>query len=47
MFPIEVGTWRGSIAPWRATYGQALRSVGGMDWEMVQHYCDRIRHVFG
>ena len=31
MFPIEVGTWRASIAPWRAAYGPALRGVGGMD----------------
>ena len=31
MFPIEVGTWHASIAPWRAEYGRALRGVGGMD----------------
>ena len=31
MFPIEVGTWGASIAPWRAKYGRALRGVGGMD----------------
>ncbi len=31
MFPIEVGTWNASIAPWRAKYGRALRGVGGMD----------------
>jgi hypothetical protein len=31
MFPIEVGTWRANIAPWRARYGRALRGVGGMD----------------
>lgn len=31
MFPIEVGTWRASIAPWREKYGKALRGVGGMD----------------
>ncbi len=31
MFPIEVGTWNASIAPWRAQYGGALRGVGGMD----------------
>jgi len=86
MFPIEVGTWRASIAPWRADYGPALRGVGGMDkvvfsrdkaavdaeierlkplvalggfipcpdhriapdakWELVQYYCDRMRHTF-
>jgi len=31
MFPIEVGTWEASIAPWRETYGKELRGVGGMD----------------
>jgi uroporphyrinogen decarboxylase len=31
MFPIEVGTWDASIAPWRAKYGKALLGVGGMD----------------
>ncbi len=31
MFPIEVGTWNASIAPWRAQYGKALRGVGGMN----------------
>ena len=31
MFPIEVGTWGGSIDPWREKYGKALRGVGGMD----------------
>jgi hypothetical protein len=31
MFPIEVGTWGASIAPWRAAYGRELRGVGGMD----------------
>ena len=30
MFPIEVGTWGGSIAPWREKYGKELRGVGGM-----------------
>ena len=29
MFPIEVGTWEASIAPWRAKYGRELRGVGG------------------
>ncbi len=87
MFPIEVGTWHASIAPWRAQYGRELRGVGGMDkkvfaadyaavdaeierlwplvalggyipcpdhrippdakWENVQHYCERMRRVFG
>lgn len=31
MFPIEVGTWRASIAPWRARYGPRLRGVGGVN----------------
>ena len=31
MFPIEVGTWNASIAPWREQYGKTLRGVGGMD----------------
>lgn len=31
MFPIEVGTWHASIAPWREKYGQQLRGVGGMN----------------
>lgn len=31
MFPIEVGTWNASIAPWREQYGLELRGVGGMD----------------
>ncbi len=31
MFPIEVGTWHASIAPWRERYGKGLLGVGGMD----------------
>ena len=31
MFPIEVGTWKASIATWRQEFGQQLRGVGGMD----------------
>ena len=31
MFPIEVGTWEASIAPWRDEYGKGLLGVGGMD----------------
>jgi uroporphyrinogen decarboxylase len=31
MFPIEVGTWNASLAPWREKYGRELRGVGGMD----------------
>ncbi len=30
MFPIEVGTWNASIAPWREQYGPGLLGVGGM-----------------
>jgi uroporphyrinogen decarboxylase len=31
MFPIEVGTWDASMAPWREQYGKAVLGVGGMD----------------
>lgn len=31
MFPIEVGTWDATIAPWREKYGKDLRGVGGMN----------------
>jgi hypothetical protein len=31
MFPIEVGTWNASIAPWRQQYGKEVRGVGGMN----------------
>ena len=31
MFPIEVGTWDASLAPWRETYGKSLLGVGGMN----------------
>jgi uroporphyrinogen decarboxylase len=31
MFPIEVGVWNASIAPWREKYGRELRGVGGTD----------------
>jgi uroporphyrinogen decarboxylase len=31
MFPIEVGTWNASIAPWRERFGRELRGVGGVD----------------
>jgi hypothetical protein len=37
MFPIEVGTWDASIAPWRARYGRELRGVGGMDKRVFAH----------
>lgn len=31
MFPIEVGTWDASIAPWRKQYGREIRGIGGMN----------------
>jgi hypothetical protein len=37
MFPIEVGTWDASLAPWRARYGRELRGVGGMDKRVFAH----------
>lgn len=37
MFPIEVGTWNASIAPWREQYGKKLRGVGGMDKRVFAH----------
>lgn len=37
MFPIEVGTWNASIAPWRQQYGKALRGVGGMNKVVFSH----------
>ncbi len=37
MFPIEVGTWNASIAPWREQYGKTLRGVGGMDKRVFAH----------
>ncbi len=37
MFPIEVGTWRASLAPWRRQYGRELRGVGGMDKTVFAH----------
>jgi len=37
MFPIEVGTWDASIAPWREKYGRELRGVGGMNKVVFAH----------
>ena len=37
MFPIEVGTWNASIAPWRKQYGKELRGVGGMNKVVFAH----------
>jgi len=31
MFPIEVGTWGASIAPWREQFGKGLMGIGGMN----------------
>ena len=50
MFPIEVGTWGGSIAPWREKYGKELRGVGGvnklifdMDYSDIDAEIERIK----
>jgi uroporphyrinogen decarboxylase len=37
MFPIEVGTWGASIAPWRERYGSGVLGVGGMDKRVFAH----------
>jgi hypothetical protein len=37
MFPIEVGTWNASIAPWREQYGREIRGVGGMNKVVFAH----------
>lgn len=37
MFPIEVGTWNASIAPWRARFGRDLLGVGGVDKRAFAH----------
>lgn len=31
MFPIEYGTWKANIKPWREKYGKQIRGVGGMN----------------
>lgn len=50
MFPIEVGTWNGSILPWREKYGRKLRGVGGMnkvvfayDYAAIDKEIERLR----
>lgn len=50
MFPIEVGTWNASIAPWRKKYGRELRGVGGMnktvfsqDYKAIDAEIERLR----
>lgn len=52
MFPIEVGTWNASIAPWREQYGKELRGVGGMnktvfarDYKAVDEEVERLRRL--
>jgi uroporphyrinogen decarboxylase len=52
MFPIEVGTWNASIAPWRDRYGKGLRGVGGMnktvfaqDYAAVDAEVERLRSL--
>jgi uroporphyrinogen decarboxylase len=37
MFPIEVGVWHASIAPWREKYGRELRGVGGVDKKVLAY----------
>ena len=37
MFPIEVGVWDASIAPWREQYGREIRGVGGMNKTVFAH----------
>jgi len=37
MFPIEVGTWKASIEPWRTKYGKDLRGVGGMNKHVLSY----------
>ncbi len=50
MFPIEVGTWEASIAPWRKQLGHDLRGVGGMnknvlalDYEAIDEEIERLK----
>ena len=50
MFPIEVGTWNASIAPWREKYGRQIRGVGGMnktlfarDYKAIDVEVERLR----
>ena len=52
MFPIEVGTWNASIAPWREKYGKELRGVGGMnktvfarDYKAVDEEIERLKRL--
>ena len=52
MFPIEVGTWNASIAPWRDTYGKKILGIGGMnktvfaqDYKAVDAEVERLRRL--
>ena len=52
MFPIEVGVWGGSYAPWRKIYGKELRGVGGvnkhvfaLDYSAVDKELERIKPI--
>lgn len=54
MFPIEVGVWDASIAPWRKQYGPGLRGVGGMnknvfaeDYAAVDREIERLIPLIG
>ena len=44
MFPIEVGTWNASIAPWREKYGKKILGVGGMNKKTQPNF--RVRLCF-
>ena len=37
MFPIEVGVWDASIAPWREQYGREILGVGGVNKHVFAH----------
>lgn len=52
MFPIEVGTWNASIAPWREKYGRQVLGVGGMnktvfsrDYKAVDEEIERLKRL--
>lgn len=52
MFPIEVGTWNGCLAPWRERYGKVVRGVGGMnkvvfsrDYAAVDEEIERLKPI--
>ena len=54
MFPIEVGTWDASIAPWREKYGKTIRGVGGMnkvvfayDYAAIDAEIERLKPLVG